>query len=81
MKKFILILNLITLFYIGEAQTPAKDPHWQKVWEDNFDTLNTDIWWVRDNFDHYSGNSNLGKGEPQLYRTDNIILPNFRTGS
>ncbi|MEA3451431.1 MAG: glycoside hydrolase family 16 protein, partial [Bacteroidota bacterium] len=76
MKKTIILLSLISLIYIGEAQTPANDPHWQLVWEDNFDSLNTDIWWVRDNFDHYSGDRELGEGEPQLYRTDNVFIDN-----
>jgi hypothetical protein len=24
--------------------SPAKDPHWQLKWEDEFNTFNTNIW-------------------------------------
>ena len=66
MKKIIIILNLITLFYIVDAQIPSNDPHWQLVWEDNFDYLNTDKWRVLDWAKH--GN------EPQLYLDDNVSI-------
>lgn len=49
-----------------EAQTPANDPHWQLVWEDNFNTLDNAKWTVANYFDHY--------GEPQVYRTENVSV-------
>lgn len=50
------------------GQTPATDPHWKVVWEDNFNTLNTDIWLVKDNFDHY--------GERQVFVDENVYVQN-----
>lgn len=50
----------------SQAQTPANDPHWQLVWEDNFNSLNTNIWQVAHNFDHY--------GEPQVYKSENVSV-------
>ena len=55
MKKVIIILNLLMLFFLDISQTPENDPHWQLVWVDNFNFLNTDIWLVKNHFDHYSG--------------------------
>lgn len=53
------------------GQTPSNDPHWQLLWQDDFNTLNTNIWNVANNFDHY-GN------ELQVYtnRADNIFINN-----
>src|SRR5690554_582414 len=71
----IIFLNSLLLF----GQTPSNDPHWQLVWEDNFNTLNTNLWEVKNNFDHYSGlANNFSEGEPQVYtnRTDNVFVSN-----
>jgi len=54
--SIIIFLNTLILF----GQSPSNDPHWQLVWQDNFNFLNTNIWSVANNFDHY--------GEPQMYR-------------
>jgi|GEM_PF-4736944 len=69
----LLVFCQVTCF----GQTPANDPHWQLVWEDNFNTLNTNIWLVANNFDHYSGTPN-GYGEPQVYtnRPSNVSIDN-----
>ena len=42
---FFLIILIFQLLIINFAfaQTPANDPHWQLVWEDNFDVFDTDI--------------------------------------
>jgi len=65
--SIIILLNSLLLF----GQTPANDPHWDLVWQDDFNTLNTNIWKVKNNFDHYGG-------EPQVYtsRTDNVFIDN-----
>lgn len=71
----IIFLNSLLLF----GQTPPNDPHWQLVWEDNFNTLNTNLWEVKNNFDHHSGlANNFSEGEPQVYtnRTDNVFVSN-----
>jgi beta-glucanase (GH16 family) len=38
---------IVPSFYL-KCQTPATDPHWQLVWEDNFNFLDTSIWQVHD---------------------------------
>ena len=70
MKYTILIivfLNTLILF----GQTPSNDPHWQLVWGDDFDTLNSNKWKVANHFDHYAS-------EPQVYtnRLDNVFTSN-----
>jgi len=52
MKKFILFISLFQCLWIF-AQSPVDNPRWKLLWQDNFDTLNTDIWKIQDNFDHY----------------------------
>lgn len=68
MKTILLIISLFfsLLFF---SQTPSNDSHWQLVWEDNFNTLNTDIWYVQDNFDHYGG-------ERQVFIDNNVYVEN-----
>ncbi|MBL0912357.1 MAG: glycoside hydrolase family 16 protein [Bacteroidia bacterium] len=67
-KTLIFFLQVLPVLLL-RAQTPAVDPHWQLVWEDNFNTLNTSIWLVQNHFDHYGG-------EPQVYtsRPDNVFV-------
>lgn len=70
MKKLILFICFILLKSISFGQTPANDPHWQLLFEDDFNTLNTSIWKVANDFDHY--------GEYQVYtnRTNNVYISN-----
>ncbi|HRO75099.1 MAG TPA: glycoside hydrolase family 16 protein [Crocinitomicaceae bacterium] len=70
MKKVTSFIPLLFCLWTF-GQTPANDPHWQLVWEDNFNSLNTTIWKVANHFDHYGG-------EPQVYtnRTDNVFISN-----
>lgn len=67
--KFILymfiFLNSLLLF----GQTPSNGPHWELVWQDNFNTLNDNIWYIKDNFDHYGG-------ERQVFIDDNVYVEN-----
>lgn len=67
MKKLTFIALLLQTM-IMRAQTPLNDPHWKLVWEDNFDSLNTNIWLVQDNFDHW--------GEQTVYIDDNVYCQN-----
>lgn len=50
------------------GQTPANDSHWQLVWEDNFNTLDTVIWSIRNHFDH--------GGEQQVFLRKNVYTEN-----
>ena len=70
MKKTLLIIMLFnSLMLFG--QIPANDSHWNLVWEDNFNSLDTDIWNVQHEFDHWGG-------EPQVYtnRSSNVTVNN-----
>ncbi|HRP52613.1 MAG TPA: glycoside hydrolase family 16 protein [Fluviicola sp.] len=76
MKKVILIfvfLNTLIVF----SQTPINDPHWQLIWEDQFNFLDNNSWVVKNNFDHYSA-ENGGFGELQVYtnRPENVFIQN-----
>jgi len=46
------------------------------VWEDNFDSLNTDIWLVQNNFDHYGGELQVYTSRPEnVFISDgNLVL-------
>jgi len=57
-----MILGCLLTQNMAFAQTPIypNDKNWQLKWEDNFnDTLNTNIWKVFDNFDHYGESSTV----------------------
>jgi beta-glucanase (GH16 family) len=58
-----LILSVLT-FQLSAQQ-------FRLIWEDQFDSLNTDRWLVQDNFDHYGG-------ELQVYtnRPENVFVEN-----
>ena len=62
--SIIIILSSLNLF----GQAPSNDRHWQLAWEDNFNSIDTTIWEVVNNFDHY--------GEPQMYRMKNVSVRN-----
>lgn len=65
MKKYITLLFAFKMI-ISFGQTPSNDPHWQLLWQDDFNSINTSIWDVANNFDHY--------GEPEMYRTNNVSI-------
>ena len=71
MRYLILLSILVILAHHSKSQTPLNDPHWQLIWQDEFNSLNTSIWHVANNFDHYGG-------ELQVYtnRTDNVEVQN-----
>lgn len=49
-----ILFFLIFIVRCSFGQTPSNDGHWQLLWQDDFDSLNTDIWDVKNNFDHCS---------------------------
>ena len=51
MRKLSLLFLLFP--FIAIAQTPNDDPHWQLKWEDQFDSLNSEVWQKKDQFDQY----------------------------
>lgn len=47
--QVLLFITIQTIFCASLfAQTPSIDPHWQLVWEDNFNFLDASIWEVND---------------------------------
>ena len=66
--RIIYLLLIIVLNLICVGQNINNDPHWNLVWEDNFNNLDLSTWKVANNFDHY--------GEPQVYtnRPDNVFI-------
>ncbi|MDR2972269.1 MAG: glycoside hydrolase family 16 protein [Bacteroidales bacterium] len=70
MKKNLILMVLAGLFVIPAlGQNPPKDKNWEMVFQDDFNTLNTNRWRVRNNFDHYGE-------EPQVYITPNVYVSN-----
>ena len=60
---------LAGLFVVSAySQHPPSDKNWETVFQDNFNTFNTNRWMAVDHFDHY--------GELQLYRSQNVYLSN-----
>lgn len=58
------------------AQTPADDPHWMLVAEDNFNVINYDMWKIKNNWDNTSadayGNFDAKSAEVHVFRADNV---------
>ncbi len=44
---FMICFHVVTSF----SQTVLNDPHWNLLWEDNFNYLDFSTWMVRNNFD------------------------------
>ncbi len=66
-KKIILILVFLNNLLVF-SQTPINDPHWQLIWEDQFNTFDNVKWRKTNNCDH--------GGEPQLYLSQNVSTSN-----
>ena len=45
-KILLFVMSFLLIHYFALSQTPANDPHWQLVWEDNFNgtSVNTSKW-------------------------------------
>lgn len=70
LKKITLISFLIIILCtkILSCQTPSNDPHWQLLWEDEFNFFDNNKW-VKANYGTH-GN------EPQLYLESNVYTSN-----
>lgn len=68
MRFSTLIFILFSITCLIRAQLPPEDTHWQLIFEDQFDSLDAQIWTVANNFDHY--------GDPQVYtnRPENVFI-------
>lgn len=64
--KNTLILTFIFFCNCVFAQTPANDPHWVLLWQDEFNSFDSNKWVKADNCDH--------NGEPQMYKPDNVDI-------
>jgi len=70
MKRQLIIMVLAGLFVVPVyGQHPPLDKNWEVVFQDDFNTFNTDRWLIANNFDHYGG-------EAQVYRTQNVYINN-----
>ena len=60
------IILVLFLFFCSSAfgQTPAKDPHWQLLWQDSFTSFDSNKWVKAENCDHNGG--------PTLFTADNV---------
>ena len=70
MRKLLVLLLVIP--FLGIAQTPLNDPHWQLKWEDTFDSLNTDRWQKKDQFDQYGQQAQIFIEENVLVKDGNL---------
>lgn len=60
------IVFLNTFLLLG--QTPSNDPHWQLVWEDNFNFFDNTKW--------VKANYAIHGSEPQIYLSSNVYTSN-----
>jgi len=69
-RIIILISGYLFIHSITFAQTPThhNDRNWQLKWKDDFNSLNTDMWFVKNNFDH--------NGKPSVYLAQNAYINN-----
>lgn len=74
MKKYFFLLLLLSEITIG--QTPSNDSHWQLLWQDDFNTLDTNIWEVKNHNDHNSPTNCCGELQIYTNRTDNVFTSN-----
>ena len=72
MKRRIILIVFAGLFiFPAFSQNPTLDKNWEVVFQDGFNSpnINTNIWNVRDHFDHY-GNSIV------LFNNQNVYISN-----
>jgi len=67
MKNIILIIVFLSS-YVSLGQTPSNDPHWETLWEDNFDFYDATRW--------IKANYGIHGNEPQIYLTSNVFCLN-----
>lgn len=62
------------------AQTPADDPHWMLVAEDNFNVINYDMWKIKHEWDNTSadanGNFDAQAAEVHVFLANNVWISN-----
>ncbi len=77
MKQLITYLLLSCITYSLYAQTPANDPHWQLIFQDDFNSINTN-WEVHNNQDRWAITSNdlLRKQVVFTNQTSNVRVEN-----
>jgi beta-glucanase (GH16 family) len=75
MKSFFTLI-FISIYMLSAAQTAREVAGFQLVWEDNFDSLNTEIWHVQNNFDHYGGERQVYTSRPEnvFIQDGNLVL-------
>lgn len=67
MKKTILLFPMFAFLWVY-GQTPSNDPHWQRVWEDDFTFFDNNKW--------VKANYAIHLPEPQIYLSTNVYTFN-----
>ena len=65
MKQILLIILLLNSVFQCSGQTVLNDPHWELLWEDNFESFNSNRW-LKVNYAQH--------GEPQIYMDNTISI-------
>lgn len=75
MKHFVIQLFFLFTGYVLFAQTPANDPHWQLVWDDDFNTIDPNKWDIYDwAHGHYVENQIVINHT--IFLADNVTVSN-----
>lgn len=78
MYKFSCLCIFLGLASVTLAQVPSNDPNWYLQYHDEFNSLNTTMWNVKDNWDNTgldaNGNFNLAKSEVHVFRKNNVWI-------
>jgi beta-glucanase (GH16 family) len=66
-----LMMRYIQIFVLIFTLNQLSAQQWRLVWEDQFDSLNTDRWLVQNHFDHYGGELQVYTSRPENVFVDN----------
>ena len=66
MKQILLIILLLNSVFQCFGQTVLNDPHWELLWEDNFESFDSSRW-LKVNYAKHSN-------EPQIYMENTISI-------
>ena len=81
-RRFLAVSALLSYgnSFPAAAQTPADDPHWVLVAEDNFNVINYDMWKIKHEWDNTSadanGNFDAQAAEVHVFLANNVWISN-----
>ncbi|MDR3048011.1 MAG: glycoside hydrolase family 16 protein [Bacteroidales bacterium] len=73
-KEIIFIIMAIFLIMPTFSQKPPQDKNWEVLFQDNFNSFNTGLWYKSHNDIH--GNPSKGQEESQIYHQNNAYIDN-----